>query len=153
MVHYNRKIFVGLCIIAIIVWVYNGVQLFSNYTGRKRIADTESVSKVKLIEPFEYKNNFKDPFYCSYFMSEVIKKKVKSSKKTPKKTIKSIVKLPSYKISGIVYSAKNPMVMLEYNGKNVIAKEGDVIDLMHIKKIFPDSVSVVYKGKNFHLKK
>lgn len=153
MSRYNRKLFVSLVIIAIAVWSYNITLLFGGFhTKKKRVSTTENES-FKTVELFEYKADFDDPFFCKAFMAVKEKPRTKTgaSKKARKKV--AAVKLPKCRISGIVYNPQKPMVMLDHNGKKLIAKEGDIIDSMRISKIYPDSVRIIYKGKRFYLKK
>jgi hypothetical protein len=63
------------------------------------------------------------------------------------------VKLPECKVGGIVYNESNPMALLQYKGKSIMIKEGDVVDSMLVKDIGRDSIKVVYRKRIFYLKK
>ncbi len=155
MSQYNRKLFLSLVIIAILLWTYNGMLLFEGFGITKRKIDVVENRSQRIVQPLKFNADFSDPFYCKAFMGSVIKpgKKVTSSKTRKIKIVKKAVKLPKCKISGIVFSAQKPAAMLEYKGNNVIVKEGDLLDSMRIKKIYTDSIKIIYKGTVFYLKR
>lgn len=153
MIRFNRKILVGLIVFAVIIWSYNAVRLLSAFgVSKKQVSTTKKVS-LKTPEPFLYKKNFDDPFFCKAFMGEMKKLAKSKDTKSKKGRKKSVVKLPNCKLTGIVYNDQKPMAMLNYKGKSIIIKKGDIIDSMRIDRIYQDSVSINYKGKRFYLKK
>ncbi len=155
MKRHNKTLFMCLLIIAVTIWSYNFIQIFSVFSEKKHSILASEELNIDIYKQFNYKADFKDPFFCKAFMIEDEKQEINKGYglKNNKNEIKTKVKLPSCKITGIVYNDQKPMAMIEHNGSTIIVKEGDIVDSMRIKKIFIDSVKIIYKGKTFYIKK
>lgn len=143
-----------LVAVAAIVWGRNILLVFSGTVGDKGSLKQSVNRKIVDLVPssYQYTDDFRDPFFCTFFMTPE-KVKGESGREIPKKTRAVPVNLPACTIGGIVYNEKNPMVLLNVSGKSVMAKQGETIDSIRVKKIGKDSVWVVYKGKVFGLGK
>jgi hypothetical protein len=144
---HKRIFFAILLVAACLVWVHN-FTLFFNATPNGKIAKNKSIQPYGL-EKFVYKADFPDPFFCKQVMVE--KKAFTGPGSGQKK--KEEIKLPFCKIGGIVYNESNPMAIFICSGKSKLVKQGDVIDSMTIRKIFKDSVEILFKSKKFFLAK
>ncbi len=144
----RKPLLLILLVLACAIWLYN-ISLFVRRGphGVKVKPATMAVAPPNYV----YKADIRDPFYFKQFMSgqESSAGKGHGGRKTgmPK------VLPPQCKIGGIVYNPGNSMAIFLVGGKSQLVKQGDVVDSIEVKKIFRDSVLVVFKGKRFSLAK
>jgi len=145
----KRILIIVLCLVAIVVWGRNAFLLVNGAPESNLAAKTTVFSDDYLTaQPYAFKADFRDPFFCKYFMNEnehaIVRRKGKAGPP---------VKLPSCTIDGIMYNGTNSYVLMHVGGKSAVARQGDIVDSIQIRKIGKDSVFALYKGKTFAIGK
>ncbi|MBN2037950.1 MAG: hypothetical protein JW768_14510 [Chitinispirillaceae bacterium] len=139
----KKVLLLVLIIAALCVWGRNVLLIFKGVPDDNKTFTENQIDKnLFAVQPFVYKGDFRDPFFCKQFMHDG------KGKKTGEQS-EAEVSLPQCSVGGIVYNEKNPMILFRIGAKSLYAKQGDVIDSITIKKINRDSVEVVYKNKKF----
>lgn len=147
----KRILLIILCLIAVVVWGRNILLIAKGNSGSEEGVKSSTVNNgILTASSYEYKADFRDPFFCKAFMSE---SQGGGTEKHHAGATAPAVKLPVCAVAGIVYNDNNSYMLFRIHGRSVVARQGDVIDSVRVDKISRDSVFVVYKGKTFALGK
>lgn len=135
-----------LIIVALCIWGRDALLIVKGVSDDKKATiENQTEEDPFAVAPYVYKSDFRDPFFCKYFMTE----STMQGGQKAKGASSAKISLPQCSIGGIVYNENNPMVLFHIGGKSLYAKQGDVIDSIKIKKIGRDSVVLSYKNKKF----
>jgi len=147
----NRKLTIGLLVIAIVVWsiiIYKFVSRSATDSGGPvtHVMDTGAIWMPIPPDTIRIDNDYDDPFRIDK------KPAVKISHK-PAPVIKQPVKVqapwPTLKFRGLIknQSSNSSVALLLVNGKSNIMKKGETIDNLQLMEMWRDSVKVRYNGE------
>ena len=144
---------------AILVWGTVAWRIISGISGGNKMVRRVIPTKVLVIEEegfadsFEIKANYPDPFLGGWPKSNAksIRKKVKpakATKKTPEKPKEPEIDWSFIQYKGLIKNKNGKKVGLaSVNGQDFIINEGMELQEVLIKKIYEDSVEVLYSKK------
>ncbi|MGB9682817.1 MAG: hypothetical protein ACP5RW_03485 [bacterium] len=76
----------------------------------------------------------------------------KVTQEKPKSQVVQPPPLPRFKVTGIIYD-ENPIAIVEFNGQSsILGEESEITKDLKVRKIYIDSIDVLWKGKNYNVK-
>lgn len=110
------------------------------------------VLNASVNDTFSISANYRDPFLGKVQSDEV--KKPKVTQPQPKKVIEPL-KWPTITYGGMIKNRKSSaqLCMVSINGQSNFMKEGDAIADVELKKIYKDSIEVVFQKEKKVIRK
>ena len=153
----NKKAVYVLFPLLIAVWGTIAYKIFSAGSSDNNIIPQNNFSMPKIentgFDTFSISANYRDPFLEK---SVVIDKKQDIPKiKTPKPEIKADIPWPAITYGGMIKNQRSSkqLYMVQVNGSDNIAKEGDMISGVQLTKAWKDSIQIMFQKKKKVIKK
>lgn len=151
----NKKLLYILIPLAILVWGYVIFMIFNASSSSETIILSD---KSRL--PFQMKDttrgesfiilaNYRDPFLGKIYRPRNRITKTKIIKKAIPKKIEPVIRWPNIRYGGIIVNKKTQkkVALVRINENDYLMQEKDVNQGVELKKMYPDSVQLIYQQK------
>jgi hypothetical protein len=148
----RKKLMYGILVAAVLFGAYNFMQPRKHAPGQTGDAAVQTADVIAGTGPLQAKTidiaqKQAEPWGRDPFRAGSTSSNTPSVSAAPRKAVAPAVPIPIWRLSGIIFNAKQPLALI--NGKMVGV--GDQVDQARVSKIDQTKVTIIYNGTQIDL--
>ena len=149
----NKKMSYILIPLVAIIWGLIFWKIYNHFTNKDDVSmKTYAIQPTKVLnsnsDTIHLLLNYRDPFLSYTYRPGSLISSDMSEKRNDfnQATVKTEINWPNIKYGGMIWNnkAKSKTGLLTYNSRNLLVKEGQLIEAYKISKLYGDSVTIEY---------